>query len=322
MKKVVKRMVALFGALILTFGIIAPVTPVVASSKNGVMEIPVTFSNTTWETYDLDGSTTLTETLGWGTDSKISSNYTVGYDLYIPSSFLKDESVIRFGCSIKLYDSVTQKLKGRFSFPYGELHADKKITAFDESLQEHLPVDFATVRQKGDYYVVSYNYTCTECSQPEFVNQSGDVNVGLNFKVQGININVKDCAVYLDNVKISNADGKIIVNNNFTSDNTITGMNYVKFDNTLITAGTQFATIINDKVMTVKPSKATVKVGKKTKISVVASPRVIVSYSSSNKKVATVDSKGVVTGKKAGKATITIKANEKKVKVAITVKNK
>ena len=77
MKKVVKRMVALFGALILTFGIIAPVTPVVASSKNGVMEIPVTFSNTTWETYDLDGSTTLTETLGWGTDSKISSNYTV-----------------------------------------------------------------------------------------------------------------------------------------------------------------------------------------------------------------------------------------------------
>lgn len=43
-------------------------------------------------------------------------------------------------------------------------------------------------------------------------------------------------------------------------------------------------------------------------------------YNISNKKGATVNSKGVVTGKKAGKATITVKANGKTVKVKVTVK--
>ncbi len=49
-----------------------------------------------------------------------------------------------------------------------------------------------------------------------------------------------------------------------------------------------------------------------------------VSYSSSNKKVATVSSKGVITAKKAGKTTITVKskANSKKsYKITLTVKN-
>ena len=46
------------------------------------------------------------------------------------------------------------------------------------------------------------------------------------------------------------------------------------------------------------------------------------SVKTSDKKVATVDAKGTVTGKKAGKATISVKANGKTVKVAVTVKKK
>ena len=45
-----------------------------------------------------------------------------------------------------------------------------------------------------------------------------------------------------------------------------------------------------------------------------------ISYSSSNKKVATVSKSGVITAKKKGKATITVKAGKKTVKIKVTVK--
>ena len=43
-------------------------------------------------------------------------------------------------------------------------------------------------------------------------------------------------------------------------------------------------------------------------------------YTSSNKKIATVSSKGVIKAKKKGKATITVKVGKKKVKCKVTVK--
>lgn len=59
--------------------------------------------------------------------------------------------------------------------------------------------------------------------------------------------------------------------------------------------------------------KATVKVTK-TKVTGTAK------FTSSNKKIATVNSKGVVTGKKAGKAVITVKVGKYKAKVTVNVK--
>lgn len=44
------------------------------------------------------------------------------------------------------------------------------------------------------------------------------------------------------------------------------------------------------------------------------------SFKSSNKKIVTVDSKGMITAKKAGTATITIKSGKKSFKVKVTVK--
>lgn len=67
-------------------------------------------------------------------------------------------------------------------------------------------------------------------------------------------------------------------------------------------------------------TKATVKVGKTVKIKATATPATKITYKTSNKKIATVNAKGVVTGKKAGKATISVKANGKTVKVKVTVK--
>ena len=67
-------------------------------------------------------------------------------------------------------------------------------------------------------------------------------------------------------------------------------------------------------------SSATVKVGKTTKISAKATPSGKVTYKSSNSKIATVSSKGVVKGKKKGTAKITVTCNG--VKKVFTVKVK
>lgn len=65
---------------------------------------------------------------------------------------------------------------------------------------------------------------------------------------------------------------------------------------------------------------AHVKVGKTTKISAKATPSGKVTYKSSNSKIATVSSKGVVKGKKKGTAKITVTCNG--VKKVFTVKVK
>lgn len=65
---------------------------------------------------------------------------------------------------------------------------------------------------------------------------------------------------------------------------------------------------------------ATVKRGKTTTIKVSAVPTGKVTYTSSNKKVATVTSKGVVKGVKKGTATITVKCNGMTAKFKVTVK--
>lgn len=69
-------------------------------------------------------------------------------------------------------------------------------------------------------------------------------------------------------------------------------------------------------------SKLTIKKGSKTTLKPVITPFTStqkVTYSSSDKKVASVSSKGVVTAKKAGTAKITVKSGSKKVVVTVTV---
>jgi uncharacterized protein YjdB len=72
--------------------------------------------------------------------------------------------------------------------------------------------------------------------------------------------------------------------------------------------------------LTVAKTALTVKKGKTTTIKATTLPTAKVTYTSSNKKVATVTGKGVVKGIKKGKATISVKANGKTVKVKVTVK--
>ena len=68
--------------------------------------------------------------------------------------------------------------------------------------------------------------------------------------------------------------------------------------------------------------KVTLKKGKKLALKPSRTPITSVqkfTYKSSNKKIATVNSKGVITAKKAGKAKITVKSGKKKFTVTVTV---
>ena len=76
------------------------------------------------------------------------------------------------------------------------------------------------------------------------------------------------------------------------------------------------------KKITGVPKKKTLKKGKKWSIKAKATPKNVakLTYKSSDKKVASVNGKGVVKAKKNGKATITIKADSLKKTCKITVK--
>ena len=70
-----------------------------------------------------------------------------------------------------------------------------------------------------------------------------------------------------------------------------------------------------------KTKRITLKKGKKLKLNAKTSDRSKITYKSNKKKVATVSSKGVIKGKKKGKATITVTAGNTKVKILIKVVN-
>ena len=77
---------------------------------------------------------------------------------------------------------------------------------------------------------------------------------------------------------------------------------------------------VKNPTFTLTKSSATIAKGKTTTIRSKATPVSTVTYTSSNRKVATVTSKGVVKGIKKGKATITVKCNGITKKFVVTVK--
>ena len=96
----------------------------------------------------------------------------------------------------------------------------------------------------------------------------------------------------------------------------------------LLLAGLLLMAVLGNAVSTQAASKvklnrkkATITVGKSVTLKV-KNAKKKVKWSTSNKKVATVNKKGKVTGEKAGKATITAKVGRQKYKCKVTVKKK
>lgn len=98
------------------------------------------------------------------------------------------------------------------------------------------------------------------------------------------------------------------------------------------TAATEIETAATTKTKTINLKKKTttasvsITVGNKLKLKLKDNKKAVsaskASYKTSKKTVATVSKKGIVTAKKVGKATITVKANKKTLKLKVTVKKK
>lgn len=326
MRKGFTKAIAVMTAAVMVAG---SAVPTMAASTNKVAEIPVNFTNTGWSETD-DWDTTSNSNADFWELADVSAyadDYTISFKLYIPASFFaKDDTHINVGGCVSVEETETEEWKwaGIREFPGFELHGgDMTLTIWDDAQQKHVPIDYATVKKTGDFYVISYSAPLGELR----AEGDGKVSAGTmshltpNISVKGIFINAKNSAVYLDDFKIVAADGTVVADEDFSKAKTVAGEVRIapkRGDND----GKQMkiATITNNKVLTVKSAKATVKVGKTVKIKATATPATKITYKTSNKKIATVNAKGVVTGKKAGKATISVKANGKTVKVKVTVK--
>ena len=330
MNKIVKRVMTMLGAGAMAISLLAPVTEVSAATKNKVVEIPVNFTNMSWEDVDkYEGNASKTDFGIWnlGEPSAYSESYRVSYKLYIPTSFMKKDASISVWCGVGLSDATGDDWKyggnldcGSVDFHHGEL------TYWDDEQQKEFPADYASVKKSGDFYVITYDYTTSGVPQADDIEtditKSQTVAPDFWIGFQGINLTAKNSAIYFDDFTLTKADGTVLVSKDFSSDKKVDGDCHIApvSDWDKEAKSLKIATITDNKVLTVKSTKATVKVGKTAKISATATPATKITYTSSNKKIATVSSKGVITGKKAGKATISVKANGKTVKVTVTVK--
>lgn len=330
MNKIVKRVMTMIGAGALAISLLAPVTEVSAATKNKVVEIPVNFTNVSWDDLDkCEGNVSKTDFGIWnlGEPSAYSESYHVSYKLYIPTSFMKKDSnlAICWSCLGFLAADDDWKYGGGLILPMVDFH-DGVLTYWDEEQQKEIPADYASVKKSGDFYVITYDYTTSGVPQADDmetdITKSQSVALDFSIAIQGVNVTAKNSAIYFDDFKLTKADGTVLASKDFTSDKKVEGDCHIApvSDWEKDSKEVKIATITDNKVLTVKSTKATVKVGKTAKIAATATPATKITYTSSNKKIATVSSKGVITGKKAGKATISVKANGKTVKVTVTVK--
>lgn len=330
MNKMIKRAMTMLGVGVMTLSLLAPVTEVSAANKNKVAEIPVIFKNMSGEELEkCDWNDSKTEFNLWslGDPSAYSESYRVSYKLYIPTSFIKKDANIAIWSGLGFSDATDDDWKygGNLELPNIDLHHGV-VTHWDEEQQQGITPDYASVEKSGDFYVITYDYTTSGVPQAEDaqadVTKSEKVALDFYLGVQGTNTTAKNCAIYFDDFKLTKADGTVLASKDFTSDKKVEGNVHIAptEDWDKEAKDIQIATLTDNKALTVKAAKATVKVGKTAKISATASKSVKITYTSSNKKVATVSSKGVITGKKAGTATISVKANGKTVKVKFTVK--
>lgn len=323
-----KKLIVPFLAGALMLGLL-PATPTCAAANKAV-QVPVNFTNSSWED-DWD-TTSRTQLEVWNISelSSYSESYTVSYKLYVPESFIKEESAVNLGLSVIFNDASEEEWKyaGYADCPSAEFHSDGRFTVWNEATQKDDEIDYATAKKSGGYWVFSYENTSgalnTENAEAD-ASAASSVAVNFNLSIKGINITAKNKAVYLDDLKIVKSDGTVVVDQDFNSAKGLTDIGEVRVAPKLEDADAKALTIATvpstvKKTLKVSKTSLNVKVGKKVTIKATTTPKAKISYTSSNKKVATVSSKGVVTGKKAGKATITVKANGKTVKVKVTVK--
>ena len=269
-----------------------------AASQNKVMEANVNFDR---NAQSGDDSNVYFNWLLSDEEVTFGKSYSVNMKLYVPSAFMKKGRLwVRPDMSLWTGDDL-ETMAGEATAPDGynfDINS-KEVTKYNDFyvVDAKMPIDYCEVNeQKADF--------------PE-----GQGQIIVTAFIGGFDQSYKG-SIYVDDVALV-VDDTVVSTANYENGN-VGDCTYRI--NSAEKKSTPKVVSFDGKALKVTKTALNVKAGKKVTIKATATPAAKVTYKSSNKKVATVTNKGVVKGVKKGKATITVKANGKTVKVKVTVK--
>lgn len=229
---------------------------------------------------------------------------------------------IYFTCSLTLYTAGNNTTKTLGLGVGGDTGSSIKYTSSNTSV--------ATVNSKGKITAKKAGKAVITASV-----ENKTIKYNVTVKTQSLKLNKSKLTLYTAGTKtatlkatVKGASGEVTWKSSKTSVATVSSKGKVtakKAGKTTISATangiTKKCTVtVKKAVLKLKKTSGTVKKGGKLTIKITKKPTGKVTYKSSNSKVATVNSKGVVKGKKKGTATITVKCSGLTKKFKVTVK--
>lgn len=268
-----------------------------AASKNKALQVEADFIEGAKNKSD---SSVSVDYLVTDTGVTFGKTYSANMKLYVPAAFMKGGSLW-----VRPY---VMFFIGDDEVDIGASTASGDGYFFDVNSKE--------VTKYNDYYVIDAKMPMTECEvyegKVDYPEGKGKLALGVVINASGKNykgsIYIDDVELVMDNAVVASAD----YDKNGSAPLSVTN-GIFNFKQTKIVDFT-------GKSFEVIQTNLKVKKGKTVKIKADAAQETKITYKTSNKKIATVTNKGVVKGIKKGKATITVKANGKTVKVKVSVK--
>jgi hypothetical protein len=302
-KKTIKKAAAAIMALALAISAIPSFGGIEAqaATKTKVMETEVSFIKDAAK--GTQSNVYLNELMA--TETTFGETYSLKMDIYVPAALMK---------KARLWISPSLNLYGINDINVGIVQA---------SADYYYDINSDSVTKVGDFYKVQAEVALDTCYSKKgkiiaFPEGEGVASVSLFVASFGA---AYKGSIYFDNVSLA-IDGQEVYSEDFEryeNGSVIGTCRYSLNEEKECSRGPRVLTF-KGKALTVSKTSLSVKKGKTATIKAATMPSAKVTYTSSNKKIATVNSKGVVKGIKKGKATITVKANGKTVKVKVTVK--
>lgn len=271
-----------------------------AASKTKVMETKVDFSASATRG---DYSSIVLDNLITKKNIAFGKHYTLKTKIYVPADFIEGGGGLLLIPNVYLYE------EGNYNKPLA-LARNANGVWYDFTSDE--------VIKTGDFYVIDASCPVDICyegtSSKEIVFPTGAGKIAAGLFVVGQYCDYKG-SICFDDVELV-VDEKVVATMDYEDGA------FGKCAYRMNSKGRYLPKVVSfsGKALDVSKNTLTIKKGKKSTIKATAIPDGKITFSSSNKKIATVTSKGVVKGIKKGNATITVKGNEKTIKVKVKVK--
>lgn len=337
MRKYLTKFVSGALASVLAFGMAVTGTfgtADVQAAADKVLPVPVNFTGATYDTENWPEVSGTRIGMEIGDVETFSDKYSASCTLYIPKAALAKPSVVRTDLWLDL--SQGERYLGNVSNRYTFLIVNDNgetfpVVANEKEQRELTESEYQNLFQMseaGDFYKI----TIKDALFDNMLNPEGETeketeidtsqagNVSMQIRVSGLFYKFSSL-VYLDDIAVK-ANGSAL----FETDCSAASLHgrYYEYmlgeDKDENRKERPQVADLNTSLLKLGKSSASIRVGKTVQIKAAAAMNGKITYKSSNKKIAAVTSKGVVKGKKAGKATITVSANGISKTFKVTVK--